>query len=470
MSKIAKLSRLIEKEKILYLEVEQLRSRLCLDDTSVLFGFFSLFYFITQDIKRLFVKKNKEGSPGEIKNKSIVALIRKKRALLFLEKTPYAWIIFLLRNIKIILMSFRTKSLESEDGVEKSHTKNSFLILGTTSATDFQSRSVQIARKLAEKNRVVYIEGVFDEKKRAGFRVTENSKKFMAIRLTLYKSLHLNYQKPSPRNITSLKQSFNTFLKNFTNFRLYDFKIYVHHPFWSFVLSLKKNAFSFDDAYDFAIVHNALPHIIEARRFLLKKASCITNPNTLKNGVDWEYFKNTSRMIQTCDVGLCWIKKPVLGFIGTLDERVDEVLVGKLATAFPTASIVLVGNTDYRPVIEVAEQYPNIFPVGKQPYKKLPFFLQSFNILITPYRSFPQGTVDHPELPLYLSSGKPIVATYGVVNGPLKRYIYLPTSHIDWVDAVAEALKEKKRNKKKYFRIAAARKLNWNVKPLLNRL
>ena len=155
--------------------------------------------------------------------------------------------------------------------------------------------------------------------------------------------------------------------------------------------------------------------------------------------------------------------------IGTLDERIDEILLGKLANSFPSSSIVLVGNTDYRPVIEVAEKYVNIFPVGKQPYKKLPLYLQSFDILITPYKLFPNGFTDHPEMPLYLASGKPIVVTANneVKNNPLKQSLYLPTSHIEWTDAVAEALNEKKRSKKKLIRINAAKKLKWKIPKLL---
>jgi hypothetical protein len=483
------LNRLIEVEKLLYLEVEQLRSRLYLHDSSLIFEFFSAFYFAGQDIKKLFVKEKTQSKLTlESRKKSIASLTRKKKFLEALGNTPYAWLINALRSIKNSFMSFRAAPKRS--GAEKSQKNKSFLIFGSTSSQDLQSRSLQIARQLSKKNKVIYIEGIFEEGRIPGFRIIESTPHFTAIRLTAIKPIHLNYQKPKPKEIHFLKRSMRL---STLDFKLSDSQVYIHHPFWASILSLKKNSFTFDHAEDFAHIKNAAPHIITSEKNLQKNAQIVTAPHkkllrknvssshsrgggnpvsnsqlkssrdlVIKNGVDWHHFKDTSKMIQTCDVGLCWIKKPVLGFIGTLDERVDEVLLGHLAASFPSASIVLVGNTDYRPVIEVAEQHPNIFPVGKQPYAKLPLFIQSFDILITPYKYNKSAIIVHPELPLYLTSGKPIVApsaTAAVACGA----IYQPKSHTDWVIAIAEALKEKKRSKKRFLRISQAKKLVWKV-------
>lgn len=468
------LVRLIEQEKLLYLEVEQLRYSLYLHDSSVIFEILSAFYFAGQDIARLFQrKKTIPQKPLAIKKRSIASLLRKKRFLLFLRSTPYAWILALLSWSKNVLSSLHMKKQ-----TEKPQSKKTYLIYGSTDASDLQSRSVQIARTLAKKSKVVYIEGVFDEGKKPNARVVETSKPFTAIRLTAKKTLHLNYQNPSKKEITFLKNSFKLFKNYFMNFQLYNFITYVHHPFWSLLLPLKKNTFLFDHAYDFSHNKNAAQHIMREEKKLLKKAHTVSTPHKkllrnkrdvlVKNGVDWTHFKDTSKMIQTCDVGLCWIKKPVMGFIGTLDERIDEALLGHLAAAFPSASIVLVGNTDYRPVIAVAEQHPNIFPVGKQPYKKLPLFLQSFDILISPYKYNKNTVAVHPELPLYLSSGKPIVANLATCE-VAKGLSYAPKSHSDWVLAIAEALKEKKRSRKRYLRIAKAKRLRWKVSGLMKK-
>lgn len=447
MSKNKKPSKLIEKEKILYVEVEQLRSRLYLHDTSIIFEFFSAFYFAFQDIKGLFVKKTIQSETQFLKS-----LQRKKTFLRILEKTPYAWIIFALRDLRSRLAPRSPKGVVGSSRATTRDPGRSYLIFGTTYANDFQARSVQIARKLAEKNKVIYIEGVFDEGVRPSFRIIEESGMFTAIRLTVKQMFHLNYQKPSSGELSFIKKSLN----------LTDAIKYIHHPFWKYVLSLKKNSFLFDLADNFEKGGHASKHIIQAEQELLKNALKITMPKLpkkknsrfvlLKNGVNWDHFKDASKTIQTCDVGLCWIKKPVIGFIGALDERIDETLIGTIASAFPTASVVLVGNTDYRPIIKIAEQHPNIFPVGKQPYNKLPLMLQSFDILIAPY--------DLPELPLYLASGKAILQTSEVCKWP---FIYRAKTHTDWVLAIQEALKEKKQSKKKYARIAAARKLEWKI-------
>jgi len=467
MGKKNTLVRLIEKEKLLYVEVEQLRMHLYLHDTSLIHEFISAFYYAFLDVKKLFIHTQEQKvSVIETKKRSIELLHKKKNSLLFLSKTPYAWLVQSIRKIKTLQSAKKNRVAPRQN--------RSYIVFGTTECTDFQSRSVQIARKLAQKYTVIYIEGVFDEGNTPGFRIREESPRFTAIRLTALKSLHLNYQKPSSQELSFLKQSLKL---SALNFRL---SAYLHHPFWHLLLNPKKNTFYFDHAEDFSYFRHGAKHIIAAEKKLLKTARIVSAPqkkllrNTqdivIQNGVEWELFKNTSKMIQTCDVGLCWIKKPVIGYIGTLDERIDEELLGKIARAFPASSLVLVGNTDYRPIIEVAEQHSNIFPVGKQPYKKLPLFLQSFDILIAPYKYYKTALQIHPELPLYLASGKPIIAsatlTYEVRLGPSQQYkkcLYLPKSHTEWIIAIADALKEKKRSVKKQLRVAAAKKLEWRV-------
>ena len=470
MTKPSQLTRLIEQEKLLYLEVEQLRYSLYLHDESILFQFISAFYFAYTDFICLFSRKRvKDFSPVQEKKLSITILLRRRNNYLVLQRTPYAWIIYLARYVSRSL-SFRARPSRVEKSLIKGlPSKKSIVIYGSTEGSDLQSRSVQIARTLAKSHDVFYIEGIFDEGIRSGYRIIEDSGRFKSVRLTVYKSFHLNYQKPSPEEIKLLKRS----LRLVTVSTLFPptNKTYVHHPFWDSVIPFKKKSFSFDRGCNFAHHHNAAQHIIDADKKLMNYALSISAPSPkllrnkkdtlVRNGVDWNHFRDTSKMIQTCDVGLCWIKKPVMGFIGTLDEQVDEVLVGSIATAFPTASIVLVGNTDYRPVIEVAEKYQNIFPVGKQQYKKLPLFLQSFDILISPLKYNKSVPTIHPELALYLSSGKPIVAAPLATAAVAKGLMYQAKTHTEWMIAIAEALKEKPRSKKKYLRIAMAKKMKW---------
>lgn len=464
MIKHTKKSQLIEKEKQLYREVEQLRTRLYLHDTSLIFEFFSAFYFAFQDIAGLFIKKR------PVSHKQfITSLERKKKFLLILEKTPYAWLLFILRSIKRMIPSRQITKNPKKEG---KRADLSYLIFGTTAASDRASRSVQLARTLALKHTVLYVEGIFDEGIKPGLRIVESTDKFTAVRLTAQRQFHLSYQKQSTRELAFIKNSckqVHTLTKEYMNET-----IYVHHPFWGALLPLAKNTFLFDSSEDFAHNRHASPRIIKLEGNLLKKALRITTPFQekkglprhllVKHGVDWTHFKDAGKSIQTCDVGLCWIKKPVIGYIGTLDERIDEELMGKLAHAFPTASIVLVGNTDYRPVIAVAEAYPNIFPVGKQPYVKLPLFLQSFDVLIAPYKQSKVAHISHPELPMYLASGKPVICTALPTSGVgTAHVVYTPKTHAEWLLMIDEALKEKKHSPKKYARIRRAKKMGWKV-------
>ena len=167
----AKIQRLIEQEKLLYLEVEQLRYSLYLHNGSIIFEIVSVFYFTGLDIKKLFFRDTvQKRSLYEVKKIAIASLLHKKNSLVLLSKTPYAWLI---NNGRRLVNRLSSQSALKED---KSQKNNLYLVFGTTNATDLQARSVQIARRIAEKYRVVYIEGIFDQAKKPGFRIIEESK------------------------------------------------------------------------------------------------------------------------------------------------------------------------------------------------------------------------------------------------------------------------------------------------------
>lgn len=461
------LNHLIKKEKLQYLEVEQLRYSLYLHNSSILFQFLAAFYFTYHDAISLFkFNKNKSKDVSLLKQKKqfLVSLETKRTYLLFLQKTPYVWIIMIIRFVYRSLVSIQFKLYK----MKRNFQKKTYVIFGSTNCFDMQSRSVQIAKKLALHSEVIYIEGDFDEGSKPGYRIIEQSKTFTSIRLKVNKIFHLNYQVPSKKDVSILRLSYMQVIKHLN---LVDYTSYVHHSFWGLVFDFKPKSFYFDRASDVIHEHTTARHVVVMEKKLLKKALRITAPDptlvrshkdiVIENGVDWEIFKKSSKMIQTCDVGLCWIKKPVMGYIGALDERIDVQLLARIASSFPTASIVLVGNTDYRPVIEIAEKFPNVYPVGEQPYKKLLLFLQSFDILITPFIYNKNALMSHPELPLYLISGKPIIATYSSSNKGGGKYMYMAKSQTEWNYLITDALKEKPRCKKKYLRISLAKKLVW---------
>ena len=102
--------------------------------------------------------------------------------------------------------------------------------------------------------------------------------------------------------------------------------------------------------------------------------------------------------------------RPVLGYLGLLDERTDATLVAQVAHARPDWDIVLVGPVDRVP--ELLQRVPNIRRVPAVKYEDVPRVLAAFDVAILPYARNELTTAINPlKLREYLASGRPIVAT-----------------------------------------------------------
>src|SRR5213075_2893646 len=88
-------------------------------------------------------------------------------------------------------------------------------------------------------------------------------------------------------------------------------------------------------------------------------------------GVDWEHFGQGRAAKTALAPELRSLKKPVLGYFGVVDERMDYDLIAKLADANPVWSVVMVG-----PVLKVDDNVlprrPNLHWLGQRAYADLP--------------------------------------------------------------------------------------------------
>jgi teichuronic acid biosynthesis glycosyltransferase TuaH len=113
------------------------------------------------------------------------------------------------------------------------------------------------------------------------------------------------------------------------------------------------------------------------------------------------------------------LPRPLLGYIGSTEDRVDWDLMERLSREFPRASIVVVGRRGSpvaQPWWEACSRFlarPNVHAIGWRPQEALARYYQSFDIALIPYR------LDHPfnracsptKIMDAMGSGRPIVAT-----------------------------------------------------------
>ncbi|HZW32833.1 MAG TPA: glycosyltransferase [Isosphaeraceae bacterium] len=113
------------------------------------------------------------------------------------------------------------------------------------------------------------------------------------------------------------------------------------------------------------------------------------------------------------------LPRPLLGYIGMMEDRVDWELMDRLSREFPRASIVVVGPrsaTVAQPWWESCARFlarPNVHVIGRRPQEMLARYYQSFDISLIPYQidhAFNQAC-NPTKLMDTMGSGRPIVAT-----------------------------------------------------------
>jgi glycosyltransferase involved in cell wall biosynthesis len=170
----------------------------------------------------------------------------------------------------------------------------------------------------------------------------------------------------------------------------------------------------------------APPAIVEREMQLLKRADLVfTGGRRLfdsksrfnKNchfygcGVDGAHFGGAREEKTEVPAELASIRKPVLGYFGVVDERMDYELIARLADANPEWSVAIIG-----PVMKVdpatLPKRANFHWLGKQPYEKLPAFCKGFDVCLMPFALNESTEFINPTKALeYMATGKPIVSS-----------------------------------------------------------
>jgi teichuronic acid biosynthesis glycosyltransferase TuaH len=116
---------------------------------------------------------------------------------------------------------------------------------------------------------------------------------------------------------------------------------------------------------------------------------------------------------------LAALPRPLLGYVGTLEDRVDWSLLTRLSERFPRASIVVVGKTAPRrhgAWYDDCRRFlarPNVHALGWRPQEAIHRYNRSFDVCLIPYRTdHPFNRVCSPtKIMDYMGTGRPIVST-----------------------------------------------------------
>jgi UDP-galactopyranose mutase len=128
------------------------------------------------------------------------------------------------------------------------------------------------------------------------------------------------------------------------------------------------------------------------------------------SGVDVEHFGKATLDATPVPNDIASLPRPILGYFGAIDERIDFDLVNYLCETHPDWSVVFLG-----PLVQYHTppvQQPNFHYLGPKPYAELPGYLRAFDVCLMPFvDSDLTRHISPTKTPEYLAGGKPVVST-----------------------------------------------------------
>ena len=191
------------------------------------------------------------------------------------------------------------------------------------------------------------------------------------------------------------------------------------------------------------------------------------NKKTLKfpAGVELDKFKieHDNKIIPN---ELANIKRPIVGFIGSMNEKINLNLVKKTIDKMPEYSFVFIGeNTENRMNMQIFKN-KNIFFIEKKNHNELKNYLKNFDCAIIPYNvnKFTE-TVYPSKLNEYLALGLPIVSTnfyeINYFNKEHDNIVNITADEDKFASSIANEIENDSENKQELRKIVA-KKNSWS--------
>jgi beta-glucosidase/6-phospho-beta-glucosidase/beta-galactosidase/glycosyltransferase involved in cell wall biosynthesis len=162
----------------------------------------------------------------------------------------------------------------------------------------------------------------------------------------------------------------------------------------------------------------------------LKKKQQHHNVHFFGCGVEFDHFAQAGDPATSIPPDIDFMNRPILGWFGVVDERVDYNMVGEMARMRPEWSFAMVG-----PVVKVdpnlLPHYPNLYWLGGRDYSVLPNYCRAFDVNMMCFAINAATQYINPTKALeYLATGKPVIST------PVKDVV---TQYSDTVEIVKTA-------------------------------
>lgn len=270
-------------------------------------------------------------------------------------------------------------------------------------------RPQHIISRIAEKYKTLYVEEPLpvEDDEKVGFDIEVISK-------------NLNVLKPRVSSISDIKQILQRLEIRKTEFT------WFYSPLFLELLDFVTTDYIIYDCMNDWSLQDPLTNLFQKKQedlmdiadmvltggisFFEKKSRYRNNVYCFPSSVDYDHFAKARHPLPI-PKDIEYIKAPVIGYVGVIDERIDMELIQKTAEIMPEYNFVMIGpvrNIDASDKIEA----DNIHYLGVKDYKVLPNYLRAFDFAMMPFILNEHTKYINPTKTLeYMASGKPIIAT-----------------------------------------------------------
>jgi beta-glucosidase/6-phospho-beta-glucosidase/beta-galactosidase len=193
----------------------------------------------------------------------------------------------------------------------------------------------------------------------------------------------------------------------------------------------------------------------------LKKKELHPNAHFFGCGVEYDHFAKAQDPSTSIPPDIDFMNRPILGWFGVVDERVDYSLLAEMARMRQNWSFAIVG-----PVVKMDPNLlphaPNLFWLGQRDYQVLPNYCRAFDVCMMAFAINAATEYINPTKALeYLATGKPVIST------PVKDVVRQYSDLVDIAKTPEEFIKATERalanpNKDRIARgIEKARACSW---------
>ncbi|KKP91701.1 MAG: hypothetical protein UR94_C0013G0016 [Parcubacteria group bacterium GW2011_GWA2_36_10] len=218
--------------------------------------------------------------------------------------------------------------------------------------------------------------------------------------------------------------------------------------------SYQKHASTLKESYK--IIKDQADLIFTVSENLLNFFDNQANVYWIPNGVDWKHYNKHFSLVNR---DIADIPKPIIGYIGVIQDRVDLDLIAYLAKANPDKSFVLVGPvwSEQDLAQKNLSQYPNIHFLGYKSYQEAPMYIQQFSLGLIPHQKADFSVTTNPmKMYEYLAAGLSVVASTGAGTENIENFVEIAESYEDFNKKInillAEDSQEKQNARKEYVK------------------